>query len=191
MTLFLSATGNTIRAGSWGFEVQGGDGADTVIGGSRRDFYAGGAGNDLLDGRGDDDSLFGFAGDDTLTGGAGHDSLSGGDGNDIIIGGADGDSIHGGIGRDRFVFTSTLDGGDFINDFNPGQGDTLVFQGLLHGTFSYLGAAAFTASGNSEARFASGQVLVDTDGNGTADITINLTGFTSASQLHTSDFVFS
>jgi Ca2+-binding RTX toxin-like protein len=191
MTLFLSAVGNTVRAGSWGFGVQGGDGADTVVGGSRRDSYTGGAGNDLLDGRGDQDSLFGFAGDDTLIGGAGQDSLAGGDGNDIIIGGADGDSLHGGIGKDRFVFTSTLDGGDFINDFSSGQGDLLVFQGLLHGTFSYLGAAAFTASSNSEARFASGQLLVDTNGNGTADITINVTGFTSATQLHASDFVFS
>lgn len=117
--------------------------------------------------------------------------MGGDGGNDTIIGNGGDDDLRGGAGQDKFVYSSVQSGVDTIADFSTSEGDTLVFQGLLHGTFAYLGAAAFTASGSSEARFFGGQVLVDTDGNGAADIAINLTGITAASQLHASDFVFS
>ncbi len=111
------------------------------------------------------------------------DFLIGGAGNDILTGGPDGEN--------DFIFANTNVGIDTITDFNTSDlhGDRLVFRGLLHGNFSYLGMAAFTAGGNSEALFAGGQLFVDTDGNGAADITVTLTGV-NASQLHTSDFVF-
>lgn len=44
---------------------------------------------------------------------------------------------------------------------------------------------------NSEARVANGQVQIDVDGNGTADILINLTGLANASQLVSADFLWS
>ncbi|WP_052121108.1 calcium-binding protein [Inquilinus limosus] len=129
--------------------------------------------------------------DNIITGNAEANGMEGGGGSDTIIGNGGDDDLRGGSGQDGFVYSSMQSGVDTIADFNSSEGDLLVFQGLLHGTFAYLGATAFTAGGNSEARFAGGQVLVDSDGNGTTDITINLTGITSAAQLHASDFVFS
>ena len=83
-----------------------------------------------------------------------------------------------------------------IADFNEldggsEEGDVLRFDGLTVGTFVYLGASAFSGgSDNSEARVSGNQVLFDANGDGTADITIALTGLTSASQLAATDFLF-
>jgi Ca2+-binding RTX toxin-like protein len=119
-------------------------------------------------------------------GGAGDDALVGGLGNDVLTGGA---------GADEFVFRSRTSGVDTITDFNldggEDEGDLLVFEGLGVGTFAYLGAGAFTGgSDNSEARVLGSQVLVDTNGDGTADITITLAGLTNANQLAVDDFLF-
>ena len=142
----------------------------------------GGAGADVIKGNDSGNVIHGGGGNDTLRGGQSSDNLVGDTGNDILTGGAS---------SDFFYFSSIGGGTDIITDFSAPQGDKLLFQGLLHGTFAYRGSAAFTAGGNSEARFAVGQMLIDTDGNGTTDIAINLTGITSASQFHASDFVFS
>ena len=74
------------------------------------------------------------------------------------------------------------------------EGDHLVFAGLEVGTFVYRGNAAFTGgSNNSEARFdsATGKLLVDTDGDGVANLTLTLTGMASASDISGSDFIWS
>jgi trimeric autotransporter adhesin len=134
--------------------------------------------------------------DNVLTGGAGRNLLSGAAGADRLTGGDGIDTLTGGSGADQFVFTSTLSGVDVISDFNQLDGgadefDTLVFEGLLVGTFAYLGDAGFSGgSDNSEARRSGNQVQVDTNGDGTADITITLTGLTAANQLGSDDFVF-
>ena len=175
LALQLSDSGNTLilpSVGSGTPLVQGGAAADTVSGGALSDEIHGNGGNDNLGGGAGADWLFGDAGDDRLNGGMGDDLLMGK------------------TGADRFVFQNG-GGVDQVGDFSTSDGDKLVFEGVLHGTFSYLGASAFTASGNSEARFAGGQLFVDTDGNGTTDITVKLTGIIDASQLHASDFVFS
>ena len=116
------------------------------------------------------------------------DHLAGGSGDDILTGGA---------GADHFVFNSNSVGHDTITDFNElsggaEQGDVLEFKGLLVGTFSYRGSAAFTGgSDNTEARVSGEDVLLDFDGDGTADLTITLAGLTSSSQLSEKDFLFS
>jgi trimeric autotransporter adhesin len=131
-----------------------------------------------------------------LTGNSGANNLSGFDGNDTLIGGGGNDSLNGGNGADQFVFNSTTSGIDVIADFNElngggEEGDVLRFDALRVGTFVYRGTSAFTGgSDNSEARVSGSQVLVDTNGDGTADITITLTGLTAATQLATADFVF-
>jgi Ca2+-binding RTX toxin-like protein len=125
---------------------------------------------------------------DTITGGNLADSLTGNGGNDLLTGGA---------GADHFRFTSVTSGQDRIFDFSgttafgggAGDGDDFVFVGLLAGTFSYVGAAAFVNNGNSQARFSAANTLqIDTNGNGVADITITVDGLTSATQLVASDF---
>jgi Ca2+-binding RTX toxin-like protein len=130
-----------------------------------------------------------------LTGNNGSNALSGLDGDDTLIGGGGTDTLTGGAGADSFVFRNLTGGTDTITDFNgldggADEGDVLRFEGLLTGTFAYLGEDAFTAGGNTEARVSGSKVFVDTDGNGTADITITLTGLTAANQLNAADFVF-
>ncbi|MGK9232470.1 hypothetical protein KXS07_11085 [Inquilinus limosus] len=191
LDITLSSAGNILITGDKGHVIVGREGNDNVTGGTAGDSLSGGAGDDVLDGGSARDVLDGGLGSDRLLGSAGDDILIGYDGDDVLIGGVGTDTLTGGAGQDRFVISAVTEGPDLVTDFTSSQGDKLVFQGLLHGTFSYLGAAAFTATGNSEARFAGGVLLVDTDGNGTTDITLSLTGITSASQLHASDFVFS
>ena len=65
--------------------------------------------------------LMGTPGVDTLVGGAGHDTLTGRQGRDLLTGGG---------GDDRFVYTSILDAGDRITDFQPGH-DVLAVGQLL------------------------------------------------------------
>ena len=131
-----------------------------------------------------------------ITGNTGANTLSGLDGNDTLIGGGGNDNLTGGIGADHFVFNSTSSGIDVISDFNElngggEEGDALRFDGLLLGTFAYLGTGGFSGGAdNSEARVSGNQVLFDANGDGTADITLTLTGLTNASQLRESYFIF-
>jgi Ca2+-binding RTX toxin-like protein len=138
----------------------------------------------------------GNAAANSLTGNSGANNLSGLGGNDTILGGGGNDTLSGGLGADQFVFNSTTSGIDVVSDFNEldgggEEGDILRFEGLRVGTFAYRGTSAFTGgSDNSEARVVGNQVLVDTNGDGTTDITITLTGLTTASQLGAGDFLF-
>lgn len=131
--------------------------------------------------------LIGNSAINTLSGGGGGDTLDGGAGNDLLTGGA---------GADQFLFNASSAGTDTITDFNQLDGgadefDVMEFQGLLVGSFAYLGTGAFTGgSDNSEARVSGNQVLVDTDGNGVANFTITLTGLTDANQIGADDFLF-
>jgi len=130
----------------------------------------------------------------TLVGGNGNDQLIGGAGDNWISGGLGADTLTGGGGVNHFVYAAAAEspvvGGDVITDFNP-LADRLVFQGLLHGTFAFLGAAGFTGLGNSEARFddATKLLSVDLDGNGTAEMGIILAGAVLAN-LAPSDFLW-
>jgi Ca2+-binding RTX toxin-like protein len=209
---------NIITGSKISDELEGGDGDDTIIGNGGQDRLFGEAGNDVIKasdgaivvsgGDGNDNiytgngsvAVRGGAGDDIIVSGSTSALITGDDGNDIIVGsnganqiwgGRGDDYLEGKAGADRFIFSGLEDGIDTIADFRSSEKDKLFFQGLLHGSFHYLGSADFTGSGNSEARFVNGQVLVDTDGDATANITINLTGITDASQLHASDFAFS
>ena len=62
---------------------------------------------------------------DTLSGGDGDDVLAGGSGNDTLIGGVGSDTLIGGSGEDDFLWNSTLEFGDVVTDFQPGED---VFQ---------------------------------------------------------------
>jgi len=137
--------------------------------------------------------------DNVMIGNRGKNMLQGGDGDDTLNGGAGNDVLTGGTGADHFVFSGTTPGNDSITDFNAvngggAQGDRLVFEGLLVGTFVYRGDAAFTGgSNNSEARFdgATDRLLIDTDGDGTANFHLVLTGMTEATHVTGSDFLWS
>ncbi|MBE2278269.1 MAG: hypothetical protein IAE87_18465 [Rhodobacteraceae bacterium] len=164
---------------------------EDVFGSAHDDDLRGDAGANGLWGHQGNDVLRGRGGNDTILGGGGNDRLYGGDGNDLLAGGA---------GADSFVFDSIRGGIDVIADFNRlnggrDEGDVLRFEGLFDGPgrggFAYLGSGSFSGgSDNAEARVAGNRVLVDTDGDGTAEITIILTGLTNPDQLDAGDFIF-
>ena len=117
-------------------------------------------------------------------------TLNGGDGNDTFISSNGADQLIGGSGADRFVFRDTLQSSatifDTIQDFVVGQ-DKLVFEGLGNGTFSMV--SSFTNTGDAQAKWdsATNILLVDSDGNGAADMKLVLLASTSDA-LSASDF---
>lgn len=143
----------------------------------------GGAGNDTLLGGGGNDFLLGGAGRDQLTGGAGSDQLTGGAGTNRLIGG---------LGADHFIFTARTDSGaaiayrDVITDFGRTQGDIIDLCAIdtnLRATgdpaFRFLGANQFSgAAGELRYQHSNGSTLIfgDTDGDGLADFSVELTG---------------
>lgn len=135
-----------------------------------------------------------------INGGAAIDTILGGDLADQITGGGGNDLLTGGGGADSFRYADLVSGNDTLFDFSgltafgggAGQGDKLAFIGLLDGTFDYIEDASFSALGDSQARFAGANTLqVDTDGNGTLDITLTVQGLTVATQLVNGDFLWS
>ncbi len=182
--------------------MQGGKGAIDGTGNSLDNTVEGNSASNRLAGNQGADHLLGGGGGDILFGGNGGDTLEGGGGSDTLFVGKD-DTAFGGTGGDDFRFNSGAlgvdgSGGPLIGDFD-GEGlgrqngaDKLVFAtGLESGSFSYIGASAFSGDGNSEARFAGNrQVEVDRDGDGAADIFFLVEGLTQAGALTSSDFVW-
>ena len=95
---------------------------------------------------------------DVLRGTASSDSIEGGRGNDFLDGGAGDDSLVGGAGADQFVLRSG-GGHEVVTDFNPAEGDRVLFDygsysdvlyfGQLHDGLSWenpIGTATFTVS---------------------------------------------
>jgi uncharacterized membrane protein (UPF0127 family) len=77
------------------------------------------------------DTLNGTLDDKKLIGNRGSDVLLGGNGRDVLMGGRGDDTLTGGAGADLFVISR---GNDLITDFNPEEGDRVVYRsdpGLL------------------------------------------------------------
>lgn len=181
--------------------LRGGADADVLYGGWGRDVLWGDGGNDRLFGDGDNDTLHGGAGNDFLDGGAGDDLLRGDGGNDRLIGGAGRDTLIGGAGRDTltggagadvFVFTagSSAVGAnrDVVTDFHRGMDriDLSLFHDL-----NFIRKTAFGGDGTAEARYvataAGAIVLIDSNGDGRADLQLMLSGINF---MNATDFIF-
>ncbi len=173
-----------LAAGDGDDFLTGGAGADTLIGGAGADSLSGGDAGDVLSGGAGVDELCGEAGDDRIFGGAGNDGICGGSGSDTVAGGAGADEIGGGGGADILTGgdgsdtltggagADTLLGGADRDYFVIGDGDT-VADWQVGDSLVLTGAAGLTESGISR----TGETLsFDTDGNGTADVTISATG---------------
>jgi Ca2+-binding RTX toxin-like protein len=193
--------GNDVLRGQGGEDLlRGGAGTDDLFGGAENDTLYGDHGNDRLYGNdGDDfgnggngdDNVFGGAGDDRLYGGVGNDTLNGQSGNDFIVGGIGIDLLVGGTGADRFVFLDgdfgpDLSATDRIKDFSSAQGDLIDLTQVDADTtlagnqaFAWIGNAAFSGTAG-ELRYAiagnTTTITGDTDGDGTADFALWLTG---------------
>ena len=144
--------------------------------------------------------MLGNNANNTLAGLAGNDSLVGGGGNDTLAGGLGKDTLTGGAGADIFTFTAAAETAttpalrDIIKDFSSGQGDTIDLSGIdantgLAGNQTF---AALTQGGTFSGNFATpGQLYFDqtahvlygnTDADGAADFSIQLTGVSSLTQ---------
>ncbi|HEY0630127.1 MAG TPA: VCBS domain-containing protein, partial [Sphingomicrobium sp.] len=162
--------------------IYGGGGNDTAYGGSGHDFVYGQAGDDFLSGDADNDNMRGGSGNDVMLGGDGFDTIYGGSGNDTINGGAIADFIYGGYGADTltggagsdwFNYSSVLDSGDTITDFEPAS-DTLDLH-LIDANTTQAGNQEFTFSKNGAAfnsiwmiqNGSNMEIYGDTDGNPT------------------------
>jgi len=177
--------------------ARGGDAADNakrdagdsyvVFGGA---FTTGPAGTDAADrltGGRDAQGIAGLAGDDTLYGQGGDDTLTGGDGRDWLVGGAGADVLSGGLGADRFRFQEiALGATDRILDFDAATGDHIVLRRIdaiaatdADDVFAFIGSAGFSSTAG-ELRASAIQagavqrVEADVDGDGLADLTIDV-----------------
>lgn len=184
------------------FDVTSGD--DLLFAGRQDDVIDGRGGNDKIRGGGGHDRLYGHTGDDLLFGDHGSDFIKGQDGDDKLLGGYGQDVLIGGDGADHFVFTAPGEIGgtaknsrmDRIADFNSGEGDRISLYRMDadwrtagNQEFTWRGTEGFTGNGGELRTTTSGNktlVLGDSNGDGTADFTLELTGLIT---LDASDFL--
>lgn len=178
---------DTIDGGDGDDDIDGGEGNDDIDGGIGNDTIVGLAGTDTINGGEGNDDIDGGADSDVITGGAGNDVLKGDAGDDTITGGAGADTITGGDGSDVYVYTDIADSGvvadtfDLITDFDVANDKFDLTALLASDEFDFIAAngGAFTGgSDNPEVRWTksggSTIIEIDIDGNGVADMQINL-----------------
>ncbi len=151
----------------------GGDGSDTLLGGDGFDIVYGGSGSDFVLGQAGNDILYGEAGDDLLLGGTGRDIMVGGAGADLFTYNEEDSLVEGAFELFR----------ESIIDFSQAQGDriNLLFNSNGDGDpIDFIGNAAFTGQIFQVRYIPMGSsftvVEADIDGNGVADLIINVSG---------------
>jgi Ca2+-binding RTX toxin-like protein len=173
--------------------------ADYVLSDDVEELFIGGAGRDgtgnaianVIHGGNASNVLRGLEGNDTIRGGDGRDTIIGGAGEDLIDGGTGKDTLTGGADRDVFQFRdgdfgTTRALADLITDFNHAAAEkmqlNLVDANTIAGgnqAFTWIGNGAFTGvAGQLHFAQAGGNTYVegDTNGDGTVDFVIALTG---------------
>lgn len=165
--------------------------AQKIVGSQGNDRWTGTKFDDVADGKNGNDTFSGGKGDDALKGGGGTDTLNGGSGDDRIEGGADRDTLSGGSGKDDFIFKKASDLGsksgktDVITDFSV-KDDTIDFSGI-DANETKKGNQSFKFDGKGDLSGKAGSliyqvvnggtvVLGDLDGDGKADIALDLDG---------------
>ena len=141
-----------------------GGGTDTVLsaitytlGSEVENLTLTGAGNVNATGNTLANVITGNSGNNIIIGGAGNDTIDGGTGIDTITGGAGADSINVNNGNDRLLYTSTLEVGDIVTNFDNAGGTGAQDYIDLDGLFDSLGVAAAARAGRTS--------LVDTGAN--------------------------
>lgn len=166
-----------------------GDGPLNGTGGNNDNIITGTIGSNIIDGKGGNDRIWARAGDDLVLGGAGDDELYGGGGNDTITGGEGTDTLTGDSGSDIFDFdaiTETIVGfGDWIMDFVTGT-DLIDLSGIdADATVEGDQAFVLGGTGTGVLTLDSNQLFSDIDGDGIADLEINV----ELASLETDDFI--
>ncbi len=163
---------------------------ELFVGGAARNGTGNALGN-TLHGSASNNTLLGLAGDDVIRGLGGRDTIDGGDGEDLLDGGVGKDTLTGGSGRDAFQFRdgdfgATRALADVITDFSQADREKIQLNLVDANTaltgdqaFAWIGTGAFTgAAGQLRYAHQAGNTYVegDTDGDGTLDFAIMLTG---------------
>jgi hypothetical protein len=160
-------------------------------------------------------TVAGNTGADTIIGTVGNDSINGGNGNDVITGGKGVDALTGGAGNDTFVFAAgdsgtTAAAADTIADFTTAADKIKTGVAGTVGNFTTADAtgmadlaaavtaanAAFTATAGLQYYVAwdinntsNGALIIDLDGNKSADMVIQLTGVDAANKVVFGDII--
>lgn len=176
-----------------------GDDAFTVVGGTGNLEIEGGAGDDNITTLAGDDQIEGGAGDDTISSGTGDDTVTGGTGTDAItLGGGtnvvvvdDGDSGITAVTADSV--TGFVSGTDTLSLGTAGTAANYV-EATGTGAFAACLAAANAAMDGTVLYYADDDgidtfVFEDSDGDGTADQGIILTGITTGAGFALTDIV--
>ena len=165
--------------------------ANVINGNSAINIINGRSGSDTINGNGGNDNLQGSAGNDKLNGGKGFDTLNGSNGFDTLTGGLGRDTMAGGLHRDIFDFNAAAESGkvaftrDIITDFQKGVDDidlsTIDAKSGVAGNqaFIFTGTAPLVhLKGQLHIKFSGANTIVegDIDGNGAADISIQVNG---------------
>jgi Ca2+-binding RTX toxin-like protein len=135
--------------------------------------------------------LTGGSGNDTIIAGAGNDTLDGGAGNDVLTGGQGSDMLTGGLGADRFVYNSDAYG-DVITDFNSFEFDKIDLSAIDANTNTAVNDAFIFVTNFTntigEVAYDPGTFVIigDSNGDGIADLFINMWGI---STMSASDFI--
>ena len=176
MALTLESNREAIAAATLTYQKRGTSGRDLLLAPRQNSELIGEEGNDLLRGNTGNDALWGGRGQDILSGAQGNDWLQGGQGSDWLIGGT---------GKDFFSYQANDVSSlwqDKIIDFNGLEGDRLGITAVLDGEdpfantgWDYIGSKPFSEAA-AELRFANGHLLGDVDGDGKADLRIQLVG---------------
>ena len=135
----------------------------------------------------------GGRGNDSLTGNEAANKLNGGKGDDAIAGGAGRDALKGGAGNDVFFFDGAEDSRDAIMDLAAGDVIDLsaidAKEGVDGNQMFHLVGSFGGGAGQAMLQYKAGKditlLLLDTDGDAQADISIQLNG----DQRGFSDFV--
>ncbi|MGJ8680307.1 M10 family metallopeptidase C-terminal domain-containing protein [Paraglaciecola sp.] len=98
--------------------------------------------------------------------------LTGNEGDDVLEGQGGADTYLGGSGNDTFVF-NLAESGDVISDFSTGE--DIIDLTAIGASFTYIANSAFTSTAG-ELSYVDGKLKGDVDGDGVADLSIDLNG---------------
>lgn len=121
--LISGAAGNDLIYGNKNTDyLVGGDGDDTIFGGQNNGPESGSPlalreGADTVFGGNGNDILYGNHGGDLIVGDSGADTIFGGQDSDTISGGAGYDDLYGNLGPDKFLYSASNEGWDYIHGY--------------------------------------------------------------------------